>query len=119
NNELIPLSTVASMRIITQPNLLSHFQQLNSAVIDAILIPTHTMGDALNYFEKTAKEIMPKEMTYDFAGQSRQYIQEGSELIFTFFLAIIIIYLVLAAQFESFRDPMVILISVPLSICGA
>jgi multidrug efflux pump len=117
--KLIPMSTIVDMHLTTQPNLLSHFQQLNSAIIDAVMLPTKTLGDGLQFFEKTATSIFPGGMTYDFAGQARQFVQEGTALLYTFFLAIIVIYLVLAAQFESFRDPLVILISVPLSICGA
>lgn len=119
SGQLVPLSSIVSMKLTTQPNLLSHFQQLNSATIDAVLMPTRTMGDAINFFENTAKKVLPHGMSYDWAGQSRQFMEEGTALIYTFFLAIIIIYLVLAAQFESFRDPLVILISVPMSICGA
>lgn len=117
--QLIPLSTLVKMNITTQPNLLSHFQQLNSAQIDAVLAPGHTMGEALTYLEQTANKVLARDMSYDFGGQMRQFVQEGQALVVTFFLAIIIIYLVLAAQFESFRDPFVILISVPMSICGA
>lgn len=117
--KLVPLSSVVSMKITTQPNLLSHFQQINSAIIDAVMLPSRTLGDGLTFLEKTATQVFPAGMTYDFAGQSRQFMQEGSALLYTFFLAIIVIYLVLAAQFESFRDPLIILISVPLSICGA
>lgn len=119
SGQLVPLSSIIDMRLVTQPNLLSHFQQLNSATIDAVLAPNTTLGDGLSFLIKTANQILPSNMTYDFAGQARQYMQEGSSLIYTFFLAIIVIYLVLAAQFESFRDPLVILISVPMSICGA
>ncbi len=119
SGKLVPLSSIVSMKLTTQPNILSHFQQLNSANIDALLAPSKTMGDAINFFENAAKKILPHGMSYDWGGQSRQYVQEGQVLIYTFFLAIIIIYLVLAAQFESFRDPFIILISVPMSICGA
>lgn len=119
SGKLVPLSSIVNMKLTTQPNLLSHFQQLNSAIIDAVLVPTRTMGDAINFFEDTAHQILPHTMSYNWAGQSRQFVQEGTALIYTFFLAIIIIYLVLAAQFESFRDPLIILISVPMSISGA
>lgn len=116
---VVPLSSVVDMRLETQPNLLSHFQQLNSATIDAVMMPNRTMGQGLNFFEKLAKDTFPHGVTYDYAGQARQYKQESTSLLYTFFLAIIVIYLVLSAQFESFRDPFVILISVPMSICGA
>jgi len=119
SGKLVPLSSIVTMQLTAQPNLLSHFQQLNSATIDAVLAPTKTMGDAVNFFRNAAQKILPHGMSYGWGGQSRQYVQEGQTLIYTFFLAVLIIYLVLAAQFESFRDPLVILISVPMSICGA
>jgi multidrug efflux pump len=116
---LIPLSTLVDISTSSQPNSLTEFQQLNSATIQGILAPGTTVGTALAFLQNKASEILPKGMTYDYAGQSRQYIQEGSALIYTFLFAIIIIYLVLAAQFESFRDPFIIMVSVPMSIFGA
>ena len=77
------------------------------------------MGTGLAYLQKIANQTLPKGYNYNYSGQSRQFIQEGSALVVALFFAIIIIFLVLAAQFESFRDPCVILISVPMSICGA
>ena len=73
----------------------------------------------MGWLEKTAQEMLPQGYSIDYAGQSRQYKQEGTALIFTFFFALIIIYLTLAALFESFVDPLIVLISVPMSICGA
>lgn len=119
SGDLVPLSTFMTITQTVQPNQLAHFQQLNSATIEGIPMPGVTMGTALDYLEKQANEILPKDMSYDFSSQSRQYIQEGNALLYTFMFAVIIIFLVLAAQFESFRDPLIILISVPLSICGA
>lgn len=119
SGQLVPLDTISDMRLVSRPNLLSHFQQLNSVTINAVMFPTKTMSEGLAVLEKEAKQILPSGVSYDFAGQSRQYKQESTNLVITFFLAMIVIYLVLAAQFESFRDPLVILISVPLSICGA
>lgn len=119
SGDLIPLSTILSIKHSVQPNQLSHFQQLNAATIEGIPMPGVTIGTALDYLEQQANQILPRGITYDFASQSRQYIQEGNALFYTFIFAIIIIFLVLAAQFESFRDPLVILISVPMSICGA
>jgi len=81
--------------------------------------PDITLGEGLAFLEQKAKEILPQGFSYDYAGQSRQFIQEGSSLILAFFMAIIIIFLVLAAQYESYRDPLIILISVPMSNCGA
>lgn len=119
NGTSIPLSTIASLKTKVVPESLNHFQQLNSATISAVAFPNITMGDALDEFKKIANEILPQGYTIDYAAQSRQYVQESSALVITFFFALIIIYLSLAAQFESFRDPLIVLISVPLSICGA
>ncbi len=120
NGIQIPLSTVVSVEREVVPNDLTQFQQLNSAVIEAIPMPgLATIADAHEFLEKTLREIAPQGFTYDFGGQSRQFENEGSALLLTFALALIIIYLVLAAQFESFRDPLVVLITVPLSIFGA
>ena len=116
---MIPLSTIVSPREVVQPNAASHFQQLNSTTIQAVMMPGITLGQGLAFLEKQANDILPKGFTYDYAGTSRQFIQEGNSLVFAFFFSIIIIFLVLAAQYESYRDPLIILISVPLSICGA
>jgi multidrug efflux pump len=83
------------------------------------MLPGVTVGDALAYLEKEAKTIFPRGVRFDYKGESRQYKTEGAALEVTFFLSLLVIYLVLAAQFESWRDPFVILMSVPLSIAGA
>jgi multidrug efflux pump len=101
------------------PESITHFQQLNSTTISAIGFPGVTMGDALGAFQKIAKKFLPDGYTVDYAAQSRQFIQEGSALIVTFFFALSIMFLSLAALFESFRDPLIVLISVPMSVCGA
>jgi multidrug efflux pump len=118
SGQMVPLSTVATLSSKTQPNEMSHFQQLNSATIKGVMMPGKTLGEGLAYLKKQA-DSLPKGFSYDYAGQSRQFIQEGSALILAFFFSVIIIYLVLSAQYESFRDPLIILISVPMSICGA
>jgi multidrug efflux pump len=118
-DKMIPLATVVNAIAKVQPNSIAHFQQLNSATIQGVMMPGMLLGTGLNYLQEQAKEILPKGYTYDYAGQSRQFIQEGSALIFAFVFAIIIIFLVLSAQYESFRDPLIVLISVPMSICGA
>ncbi len=119
SDALIPLSTLATISEGVEPNKRGQFQQLNALVISGIMRPGVSLGDALNYLQNNAREIFPKGVGIDYAGQSRQFMQEGNALIFTFFFALILIYLVLAAQFESFRDPFIILISVPLSLMGA
>jgi multidrug efflux pump len=77
------------------------------------------MGQAVAFLEQTADEVLPRGFNHDYLSESRQYVREGNQLTVTFVFALIIIYLVLAAQFESLRDPLVILVSVPMSICGA
>ncbi|GGI92906.1 multidrug resistance protein [Legionella impletisoli] len=119
NNTMVPLSTIVEPSSRTQPNALSHFQQLNSATIQGVMMPGVSLGQALNYLEEQAESILPQGFEYDYGGQSRQFIQEGTTLIIVFFMAVLVIFLVLAAQYESFRDPLIILISVPMSICGA
>lgn len=116
---MVPLSTVASPVAKTQPNALTHFQQMNSATIQGVMMPGITMGQGLNFLQEEAANLLPKGFDYDYGGQSRQFIQEGNTLIIAFFMAILVIFLVLSAQYESFRDPLIILISVPMSICGA
>lgn len=117
--DMVPLSTVISYQEKVIPNSLTHFQQLNSATLQGLMMPGKTIGDGLKFLQQQADKMLPKGMSYDYAGQSRQFIQESGALMYTFFFAIIFIYLVLAAQFESLRDPFIVLISVPMSICGA
>lgn len=115
----IPLSTVASLKNVILPGSLNHFQQLNAATISGVLFPGVAIGDALATVTQIAKETMPQGYMVDYAGQSRQFYQEGAAILVTFFFALIVIFLTLSALFESFRDPLIILISVPMSICGA
>ena len=117
SGEMLPLATLIKVRDRARPTQLNQFQQLNSAIIQGF--PVVSMGDAVETVRQIANEEAPAGFSYDFAGASRQYVQEGSALFITFGLALAIIFLVLAAQFESFRDPLVILMTVPLSICGA
>ena len=119
SGDMIPLSTIVTTKTITEPQQLSHFQQLRSATISAVPMPGVTMGQALDYLDGVAKEILPLGYTVDYAGEARQYVQESEALVVTFVFAIIMIFLVLAAQFESFRDPIIMLVTVPMSIAGA
>ncbi len=114
----VPLSTIVSIETLTNPNSLTHFNQLNSATFQAVPMPGVTVGKAVEFLEGQAKQL-PAGFTHDYLADSRQYVQEGNQLTVTFIFALIIIYLVLAAQFESLRDPLVILISVPMAISGA
>ncbi len=119
DGQMVPLSTVVRLAHDVQPNRLTQFQQLNSANIQGVMLPNVTLGDALEFLEARAAEILPPGYKVNYAGESRQFVEEGSALVLTFLFALVVIYLVLAAQFESFRDPFIILIAVPMSICGA
>jgi multidrug efflux pump len=119
-NKLVPLSTFASLRTTTEPRELKKFQQLNAVRIQGVVPPGVPLDKALRMLEDEAKAILPQGFTVDYAGESRQLRTEGSKFLGTFLLSGILIYLVLAAQFESFRDPFIILAgSVPLAISGA
>jgi multidrug efflux pump len=116
---LVPLSTVATVSTKTVPESLNHFQQLNSATIQGVAMPGVAQGDAIGFLQNLAARTLPEGYSIDYGGLSRQYIQESSGFITTFGFALIIIFLALAALFESFRDPVIILVSVPMSIAGA
>ena len=119
-NKLVPLSTFASLKTTTEPRQLNKFQQLNAVRIQGVIPPGVPLDKALTTLEDEAKAILPQGFTVDYAGESRQLRVEGSKFLGTFLLSGILIYLVLAAQFESFRDPFIILAgSVPLAISGA
>lgn len=115
----VPLSSVVSLSYSTQPTTLEKFQQLKSATIGGMVMPGKTMGQALTYLNSLAKQYLPKTTQVNYADQSRQFIQEGNVLLYAFLVAIIIIYLLLAAQFESFSDPLIVLSAVPLTIFAA
>ena len=119
SGNLVSLNNLVKMKLVSAPSQLNQFQQLNSASIGGMVTPGHTSTEALKFLQQKAAQILPAGYGYDYAGQSRQEIQEGNTLVFTFFFSLIIIYLILAAQFESFRDPWIVLISVPMSIAGA
>ncbi|HTW58722.1 MAG TPA: efflux RND transporter permease subunit [Terriglobales bacterium] len=119
-NQLVPLSTFATLRTTTEPRSLNKFQQLNAVRIQGVIPPNVPLDKALTFLEDQAKLILPQGFTVDYAGESRQLRVEGSKFLGTFLLSAILIYLVLAAQFESFRDPFIVLAgSVPLAISGA
>lgn len=119
NGDMVPLSSFITISQSVQPNSLATFQQLNSASFQAVPFPGRTIGEGIAFLQEKAEELMPQGMTYDFQGESRQFVLEGNTLAITFFFALIVIYLVLAAQFESFRDPFIILIGLPASMFGA
>jgi len=118
--QLIPLGTFATFETSAQPRQVERFQQLNAAIISAQPLPGVTLDQALKAFEDAMREVAPKEYFMDYGGESRQLRQEGDTLTTTLVLALILIYLVLAAKFESFRDPFIVLLgSVPLAMFGA
>jgi len=119
NNDMIPLSELLTIDVIAEPRSLPHFNQLNSATVGAVLSPGMTMGAAIEFYESLAKTKLPQGYSHDYLGEARQFVAEGDALYITFLLAIFIIFLVLASQFESIRDPLVIIMTVPLAISGA
>ena len=119
-DKLVPLSTFATLKTTTEPRSLNKFQQLNAVRIQGVIPPPVPLDKALTFLEDQAHQILPQGFTVDYAGESRQLRVEGSKFLGTFLLSAVLIYLVLAAQFESFRDPFIILAgSVPLAISGA
>jgi multidrug efflux pump len=120
DGRLVPLSTFATVKTTTEPRELKRFQQLNAVRIQGVVPPGVALDQALTFLEQEAAKILPRGYTLDYAGESRQLRTEGSRFLGTFLLSAILIYLVLAAQFESFRDPFIILAgSVPLALAGA
>jgi len=120
SDQLVPLSTFADLKTTTQPRSLNKFQQLNAVRVQGVIPPNVPLDKALTFLETEAKNMLPQGFTIDYAGESRQLRVEGSTFLSTFLLSAILIYLVLAAQFESFRDPFIILAgSVPLALSGA
>ncbi len=116
---MVPLSSVVTLEPTVAPNALYQFNQLNAGTLSALPLPGSTLGQSLEFLNQKAKEILPQGFQVDYKAELRQLVQEGNALLFAFVFAVVVIYLVLAAQFESFRDPFIILVSVPLSICGA
>jgi multidrug efflux pump len=114
----VPLSNLVTLRTATEPNALTQYNQLNSATFQAVPMPGVTTGQAVDFLEQQVKSL-PAGFSHDYLSDTRLYVREGSQLTVTFVFALIVIFLVLAAQFESLRDPLVILVSVPMSICGA
>jgi multidrug efflux pump len=116
---MIPLSNLITIKETVAPKELNHFNQLRAATITAQLAPGYSLSDGLDFLEKTSKEVLSGSAHLDYSGQSREFKEASSSMYLTFLLALAFIYLVLAAQFESFTDPFVIMLTVPLSITGA
>lgn len=117
--ELVPLSTVITLGQRVEPNSLTQYQQLNCTSIQGMLMPPNTMGTGLAFLEQAVNEVAPVGFRVGYKGQSRRFIQESKSFPRLFTLSLLLIFLVLAAQFNSFRDPFVVLTTVPLSIFGA
>ncbi len=118
DGRLVPLSSVVRMQMDVAPNRLLQFDQQNASTLQAIPAPGVSQGQAVAFLEGLASELPPG-FSHDWQSESRQYVQEGQALVWAFLAALVVIYLVLAAQYESLVDPLIILVTVPLSICGA
>jgi multidrug efflux pump len=116
---MVQLSNLVEVNETIAPDSLNHFNQFRSATITANLSPNYSMGEALKFMDGVAAEVLPANARTDLDGEMREFTKSSGTLAATFVLAILFIYLVLAAQFESFLDPLIIMISVPLSMAGA
>ena len=119
NDQMIPLTSLLTVNETVAPRELNHFGQQRAVVISANLANNYTQGEALEFMESTAKKLLQPGFATDFTGSSREFMQSSGSLALTFVLALAFIYLVLAAQFESFIDPFIIMLTVPLSMAGA
>lgn len=119
SGEQVPLSSLVSFERSVEPSKRTQFQQLNALVLEGVPRPGVALGDALAWLNQAAADTLPASYSVDYQGSSRQLMEQGNALVLTFFLSLIVIYLVLAAQFESWRDPIIILVSVPMSVAGA
>jgi hydrophobe/amphiphile efflux-1 (HAE1) family protein len=119
SNELVPMSAVISLSSSVQPNALSQYQQLNSTIVQGIMMPPNSLGTGLEFLRAKMHEVAPDGFREGYTGASKRFMEESTSFPLLFTLSIVLIFLVLAAQFNSFRDPLVVLVSVPLSIFGA
>lgn len=119
NGGLVPLSSVISLDVRVEPNVLSQYQQLNSTTLQGMVMPPNTLSDGLTFLEGKLQELAPRGFRAGYTGTSRRYRQESAAFPVLFGLSLTLIFLVLAAQFNSFRDPLVVLVAVPLSVFGA
>jgi multidrug efflux pump len=116
---LLPLSSLITVDTLAGPGSLNRYNRMRAVTITAMLAPGHALGDALDFLETSARELLPPTARIDYRGQSLEYRESSRSMIFSFGLALVIVFLVLAAQFESFRQPLVILTTVPLAVAGA
>ncbi len=119
NNEMVPLSSVMTVHEATTPELFHHFERLRADTIYLTLAPQFKLADAIQTLQKIAKENLPEDVRFTFTGEAKSFLESSGKTIFTFVLALIFIYLVLVAQFESFIDPLIILFTVPFAMVGA
>jgi multidrug efflux pump len=119
DGSVIPASTVASIKYTVVPESINRFQQLNAVTISGVFAPSVSQNQVLDFLRAAAQQAAPTGYSFDYSGQSRQFIQESGGFVITLFFAVIIVFLALSAQFESFRDPVVILVSVPMALFGA
>ncbi|MBS7539260.1 efflux RND transporter permease subunit [Ancylobacter lacus] len=119
SGQMVQLSNLVTVRETVAPQELKRFNQLRSATISANLAPGTSQGEALAFLDQAARDVLPETVQTDVSGQSREFRAAGQSLAVVFVLALGFIYLVLAAQFESFRDPVIIMLTVPLSMTGA
>jgi multidrug efflux pump len=119
SGELVPLASVVTLSELAEPGGLNRFNRLRAITVSAAITPGYTLGEALDWIGQVAREELPQTAQIDFKGESREYQQSGSAVLFTFAMALLIVYLVLAAQFESFVHPLVIMLTVPLAVLGA
>ncbi|HEX4523461.1 MAG TPA: efflux RND transporter permease subunit [Casimicrobiaceae bacterium] len=119
DGSLVPASTVATQKTEVVPEGIARFQQLNSATIFGVYSPAVSQNQVLDFMRTTLRQVAPSGYSFDYSGVSRQFVQESGGFVITLLFAVIIVFLALSAQFESFRDPIVILVSVPLALFGA
>jgi multidrug efflux pump len=119
SGELVPLSSLVTLTEVAEAGSLNRFNRLRAITLSANLASDYTLGEALAWMRDTAAEELPDVAQIDFKGQSREYQAAGGTVLFTFAMALLIVYLVLAAQFESFIHPFVIMLTVPLAVLGA
>ncbi len=119
SGSLVPMSTVITVDQTVKPNTLKQFQQLNSVTVQGLVMPPNSLGDGLAFLENALKEVAPAGYRVGYEGESRRFVEESQTFLGLFAMSLVFIYLVLSAQFNSFRDPFIVLISVPLSIFGA
>jgi multidrug efflux pump len=117
--KLVPLTSIATVSRTPEPAVLNQFQQLNSITLKAVLAKGVSLGAGLHFLQQTAKQVLPNSVTVNYSGESRAFIQASSKMLWLIALALVLVYLLLALQFNSFVYPLIVLVSVPLSLFGA